>query len=335
MWLRYEWSKEMSKFEAIDRQEAIEVAYNRKHIDLKIREAIKASEFTERKVHEGVTLLKEWMEGEFHESKKVRLAQLHHLDLEELVRELFVGIAYFQQEELYTSVTAQLASRLGMSDKRDAILTVAEVLAVLCITDAFDITKAGASSSLKLVSRIPLPEELVHFIENSQYLPPMIVEPLELRNNRDSGYLTHRDSLILGGKNHHDGDICLDVLNLINRVPLKLDVEFLSTVEEDPTTEYTVEWAMDKAAKKGKHITHADALEKVREATEQFWHFKAQSYRFYSLMVDHGNRFHLTHKVDKRGRIYAQGYHITTQGTPFKKAMIELAHEEVVEGVPS
>lgn len=320
-------------FNAIDRQEAIEVAYNRKHIDIKIREAIKASEFTERKVHEGVGLLKEWMQGQYHDSKMRRLAQLKHLDLEKVVREIFVGIAYFQKEELYTSVTAQLAGRLEMDDRRDAILTIAEMLAVLCITDAFDITKASASSSLKVVSRISLPEELLHFINNSQYLPPMVVEPLELRHNKDSGYLTHRDSLILGKGNHHDEDLCLDVLNRINRVPLKLDIEFLCALEEDPTTEYTMEWAMDKAMQKGKYLTKAEAMEKVREAIDQFWYFKAQSYTFYKLMVDHGNQFYLTHKVDKRGRIYAQGYHITTQGTPFKKAMVELAHEEIVEGV--
>ena len=51
-------------------------------------------------------------------------------------------------------------------------------------------------------------------------------------------------------------------------------------------------------------------------------------------MVSQGNRFYLTHKVDKRGRIYAQGYHITTQGTAFKKAMIELAEPEFIEGAP-
>jgi DNA-directed RNA polymerase len=44
--------------------------------------------------------------------------------------------------------------------------------------------------------------------------------------------------------------------------------------------------------------------------------------------------FHLTHKVDKRGRIYSQGYHVNTQGAAFKKAMIELAKEELIEGVP-
>jgi DNA-directed RNA polymerase len=50
-------------------------------------------------------------------------------------------------------------------------------------------------------------------------------------------------------------------------------------------------------------------------------------------MINSGNEIYLTNKVDKRGRIYAQGYHITTQGTSFKKAMLELAHEELVTGI--
>jgi DNA-directed RNA polymerase len=51
-------------------------------------------------------------------------------------------------------------------------------------------------------------------------------------------------------------------------------------------------------------------------------------------MVQCGNHFYLTHKVDKRGRIYACGYHINTQGTAFKKAQLELVNEEIVTGVP-
>ena len=322
-------------FNAIDRQEAIEKQYNRKHIDHKIREELALNEFTQRKIAEGVSLLQEWLDGEYYESKMRRLAQVKQLDLEELVTELLVGVAYFQEEELYTSGTAQLSSRLGWDDKTASILTVAEILAVLCMTDAFDITKAHAMASLGLVSKMPLSDALKHFINNSRYLPPMVCPPIELRHNRDSGYLTHKDSLILGSGNHHDGDICLDVLNLLNQVPLKLDTKFLSSLEEDPNTEFTVEWAMEKAMKKGQTISKATSMERVREAIDNFWKFKAQSYDFYLLMVNHDNRFHLTHKVDKRGRAYAQGYHITTQGTSFKKAMVELYEEEIVEGVPS
>lgn len=296
----------------IQRQENIEMQYNRKHIDKKIRNEIEANPLMQEKIEAGIHLVTEYMNKSYYDSKNKRIAQLQGLDLRTLVTEIFVGIAYCQTEELFTSVTAMMAGRLRFSDKLDAIKTIAELLAVLCLTDAFDIMKASKSASLVVVSRIPLSDDTVRFIDNSQYLPPMVCTPLELVNNYSSGYLTHNDSLVLGTGNHHDGDLCLDVLNKLNQIPLTLDTQFLSSVEEDPTFV-------------------ADTQEKA----EQWDAFKRQSYEFYLLIAQYGNRFYLTHKVDKRGRIYAQGYHLTTQGTAFKKAMVELAKQEVVEGVPS
>lgn len=293
-------------------QEFNELRYNRKHIDFKIKEAILVNPEMMSKVYEGVHRIKEWMTGTYYQSKIDRISQLQGLDLYALVMDIFVGISYCQTPELFTSITAQLAGRLGFSDKKEAITTVAEMVAVLCQTDAFDIEKRNAMASLEIISRITLPDNLVDWILNSQYLPPMVCEPRILVNNYTSGYLTHNDSLMLGGPhNHHDGDLCLDVLNTMNRVALKLDLDFLCKVEEQPTFDL-------------------DTPDKQRD-----WaNFKKQSYRFYDLMASQGNRFYLTHKVDKRGRIYACGYHITTQGTSFKKAMLELAEPEYVEGVP-
>lgn len=301
----------MPNKEQIDRQINIEMQYNRKHIDKYIRDEIETNPVMQAKIDQGIQLITEYMGKDYYGSKNKRIAQLQGLDLRTLVTEILVGIAYCQKEELFTSVTAMMAGRLRFSDKLDAIKTVAELMAVLCLTDAFDILKADRSASLMLVSRIPLRADTVRFIENSQYLPPMVCEPLPLENNYSSGYLTHNDSLILGTGNHHDGDLCLDVLNLMNRTPLRLDTDFLGTVEEDPTFV-------------------ADTPEKA----QQWENFKRQSYEFYLLIAQYGNRFHLTHKVDKRGRIYSQGYHINTQGTAFKKAAVELANQEVVNGVP-
>lgn len=292
-------------------QEINETRYSRKHIDAKIRAAIEGNFDMQAKIKQGVQLVKDYMAKQYYESKMKRIAQLENLDIETMVKDIFVGITYSQKPELFTSVSAQVASRLQFSDRTEAITTVAELLAVLCLTDAFDITKADKSASLMVESRIPLPYGVLNFILNSQYLPPMVCEPLELTHNYSSGYLTHNDSLILGTGNHHDGDICLDVLNTMNKVALKLDTDFLSTVEEEPTFEL-----------------------KDQDQTDQWNAFKRQSYEFYRLMAQQGNKFYLTHKVDKRGRIYAMGYHITTQGTAFKKAMIELAHEEIVTGAP-
>ena len=301
----------METMKQIVLQEMNEERYNRKHIDAKIRVAIESHPDMQAKLVQGVEMVKAYMVGQYYESKMKRIAQLENLDLLTLVMEIFVGIAYSQKPELFTSVSAQISSRLKFSDRTEAITTVAELMAVLCQTDAFDITKADKSASLMVESKIPLSPNLVDFILNSQYLPPMVCSPLELTHNYSSGYLTHNDSLVLGTGNHHDGDLCLDVLNLMNKVALKLDTDFLCTVEEDPTFEL-------------------DSQEKE----EQWADFKRQSYEFYDLMVQCGNQFYLTHKVDKRGRIYAMGYHITTQGTSFKKAQIELANEEIVTGVP-
>ena len=291
-------------------QEMNEMRFNRKHIDAKIREEIKANPDMCDKMTQGVVLLQQYMAGSYYESKMKRIAQLVNLDLEAMVLDLFTGIAYCLRPELFTSVTAQLASRLKFSDKTEAITTVAEITAVLCATDAFDIEKANKMASLMVVSNIPLSERLVTFIEESQFLPPMVCEPLELTHNYSSGYLTHNDSLILGTGNHHDGDICLDVLNTMNKVALKLDTEFLSQVEEEPTFDLDTQDKLD-----------------------QWTRFKEQSYMMYSLLASQGNQFYLNHKVDKRGRIYCHGYHVSTQGTSFKKASLEFAKEELVTGI--
>lgn len=294
-----------------DIQLANEYTYSRKFIDTYIDKEIRTNPDMEAKVFEGVQYLTDWMGKTYsYQSKNDRLAQLSGIDLEQLVRDIFIGVAYCQTPELFTSVTAQLAGRLKFDDKADSITTIAEMVAVLCMTDAFDIVKADRAASLVIQSRIPLSSDLVHYVVESGYLPPMMCEPDEVTSNYESGYLTHNDSVVLGKANGHTGDLCLDTINTQNKIPLKLDLDFLKSVEEEPTFDL-------------------DTPEKIHQWTQ----FKRQSYQRYRLVAGQGNRFHLTNKVDKRGRKYAQGYHITTQGTAFKKASVEFADEEIVEGV--
>ncbi len=325
----------MTTLAQIEAQESLERRYSRKHIDGYIRDFINQNPVMQAKMEQGVSLIQDYMNQDYYDSKNARIAQLKPMDIPALVLTIFTGIAYCLREELFTSVTAQLASRLKFSDKTAAITTVAELVAVLCNTDAFDINKANKGASLMVKSLIPLEGWLVRYIENSRYLPPMVCEPLEVKNNYSSGYLTHNDSLILGSGNHHEGDLCLDVINKLNRVQLRLDTQFLSTVEEDPSTEFTIEWAKDKAAEKGRYLSNAQAKIQVEKALENWHRFKKHGYELYTLLVQTGNCLHLTHKVDKRGRIYAQGFHITSQGSAFKKASLELYKEELVTGVPA
>lgn len=287
-----------------------EYRYSRKHIDRYIREEIEASPETMDKVKLGVKLISEWLVGKYYESKMIRLEQVKKLNLEQVVIDIFVGVAYCQSHELFTAVTGQLAGRLQFSNKEDGIKTIAELCAVLCETDAFDIHKEHKMASLMIISKIPLHSRLVQYIRESSYLPPMVCEPMHIGANHHSGYLTHNESVILRN-NHHNDPIALDVLNIQNKIPLSLNRKFLSTIEEEPTHEL-------------------DTTEKLQQWNE----FKKQSYDIYIKLTQQSEVMYLTNKYDKRVRMYACGYHVNTQGTPFKKAMIDFAEKEYVEGAP-
>lgn len=295
-----------------DMQLSNEHKYSRKHIDGYIDSAIRENPTIEAKVSEGVELLNDWLALTYYKSKQARLDQIKHMDMEAIVRQVFVATTYCQAPEPFTSIAGQLAARLHFDDRIDAIKTTSEIVAVLCNTDAFNIMKTHELADLSIESCIPVSEELLTYITNSRYLPPMVCEPETLTRNKQSAYLTHNDTLLLGKNNHHDHDISLDVLNTQNHVPLCLNTAFLSTVEEEATFDLS-----------------------DPEKRDIWNNYKQQGYELYSLMVKQGNRFYLTNKPDKRGRIYTQGYHITLQGTAFKKACVDLADQEIVEGVPS
>ena len=309
-----------------DVQESNEYRYSRKHIDGYIRSEVTRSPVIMAKVSEGVQLLEDWRAQTYFKTKELRVAQIRHLDLHELVLELFVGVAYVTEPVLFTSITAQMASRLHFDDKAHSIQTVAEMMAVLCQTDVFDIIKETRMASLMLVSNIRLSPQLMTYIEESVYLPPMVCEPELVATNRESAYLTHNESVILKTYNHHDDDVSLDVINLQNQIPLCLHEGFLRSVEEEPNKDLDV--VEDTS------LNEFEKAQLVRKRRDQWAKFLTQSRKIYGLMVGQGNRFFITNKVDKRGRLYAQGYHIDPQGTKYKKACLEFADKEVVSGIP-
>lgn len=299
-------------YDFIELQKDTEYRYSRKHVLKAIKDYLLADPDIQMKVNEGRALLNKWLNTKtFHETKVSRLRELQDLDTRELAETIITHSSiYFGEPELFVSFTSQLSSILGFSDKSQAIATIAEIVVVLAELDVYDIVKPSRNASLMVISRINLPQEMRNAVERSHYLPPMLIEPDLVFNNYQSPYLTFNDCQILGKGNGHTEDICLDVINTQNSVQLRLNVEFLDRVDEDPTHEL-------------------DTIEKEKEWAK----FKQQSREVYALIADTGNAFWLTHKVDKRGRLYANGYHVTTQGSPFKKAMIELAEPEHVTGI--
>ena len=149
-----------------------------------------------------------------------------------------------------------------------------------------------------------------------QFPLPMIVEPRELKTNNDTGYFTSRNSVILKN-NHHDKDVCLDHLNHMNRVKLTLNNEVASFIENS--------WRNLDKPKPGEDRKDFDKRKKAfekydRTARDVMAHLEIA-----------GGEFYLTHKYDKRGRVYCQGYHVNYQGNTWNKAVIEFANKEVTE----
>lgn len=148
------------------------------------------------------------------------------------------------------------------------------------------------------------------------YLPPMIVPPLPVTSNRGSGYLTNTsDSLILK-QNHHDGDLALDSINRFNNVRFSLNQDVIRGIRN-----------------KRKNLDSPkddESFQDYRKRVDAFEKFERDCMHTFALLVNEGNEFYLTHKYDKRGRTYCQGYHVSYQGNDYAKAVLELADAEVV-----
>lgn len=312
----------------LDMQMSNERKFSRKHVDKYIRTELSQDKEIRASIERGIALYLAWVNTTYsYSSKNERLAQLRPLDEKELVTEIVVATCYCQRKEPITSVAVQLANRLGFDDKREGILTSAELLAVLCETDLFDLIKPELSDTIMVKSNIGFSDELNGYIAMSMYLPPLVCQPREITHNYQSGYYTHNDSVILKSYNHHNGDVCLDVINIQNSIKFSLDVDFLRSMNEDPTSD--LDEIEVKPWMNAKQI--ADAIRQKRENWEMYY---SQSQQVYMLMVSQGNKFYLTNKVDKRGRLYSQGYHITPQGYKYKKAMLDFADKEFITGVP-
>ena len=314
-------------------QRRIEETFSKKFIVQKAIDDLLTSESIVAKLNKGVEILYSWFNEEHSIDKQLRLLALQDLDIPELVQHTVALVALHCSKPLkLVSISSMCISHLKMADKVDAIQTMAEVIAMLSDTDLFDCRKTD--NGWVVVSCIGLDEEVLRYAYNAFYLPPLIIKPRTLRHNRDSGYITQRgESLILGYyENHHDDDISLDVLNILNANEYELDTDLISSLSEDPL-EITIEKLQENAVAKDKYLSHFEAEKKLKQILETWDDYQEECYKIQTLMLYHGNKFWLQNKVDKRGRIYTSGYHISPQGSSFKKAMINLANKEIVTGL--
>lgn len=168
----------------------------------------------------------------------------------------------------------------------------------------------------KFIVKYGISDDVQLELEAFQYPLPMVVPPKQVKDNRDIGLLCSKGSIILK-KNHTDDDVCLDHINRMNAIPL--------TINWDVATMVKNQWKNLDKKKEG------ETLDEYRKRVRAFEKYDRTAKDVMELLTQEGNLFYLTHKYDKRGRTYSQGYHVNYQGTSWNKAVLEFAEKELVE----
>jgi hypothetical protein len=160
---------------------------------------------------------------------------------------------------------------------------------------------------------IDIPQDVKDRMAIFQYPLPMIEEPETVKNNRQTGYQTIRNSIILRD-NHHEEDVCLDHINRVNGIALSLNTDIVALIQNS--------WKNINTMKPGE--TRAE----FKQRQKNFTTYDRVSRDVIDALLAQGNRFWLTHRYDKRGRTYASGYHVNYQGNDWNKSCVEFAEAE-------
>lgn len=156
-------------------------------------------------------------------------------------------------------------------------------------------------------------EEIQRDLDRFQYPLPMVIPPLEVKNNLDSGYIQSKRSIILKD-NFHTDDVCLDHINRVNQMKFSINFDTASMIKNS--------WRNLDKPKEG------ETYEEYQQRKRAFEKYDQTAREVIDLLVQEGNEFYLTHSYDKRGRVYCNGYHVNYQGNPWNKAVIEFADKE-------
>ena len=238
--------------------------------------------------------------------------------------EAFDFLEYMRVKEIPEEFGIDLLTQMVLH-KRTTLPTLVGILRVHCSStqETADLLLKAVLCDLvdwspmtkQFIIKFDIAPEVQAELDRFQYPLPMVIKPQPVMCNEDTGYLLSRNSIILR-KNHHDDDVCLDHINRMNNIKFSLNFDTAHMVANS--------WRNLDKPKEGE--TKDDYERRVRA----FNKYDRTAKDVIDLLIQHGNEFYLTHKYDKRGRVYCQGYHVNYQGATWNKAVIELTNKELV-----
>lgn len=252
----------------------------------------------------------------FYKSKNIRLQALtpwleeHGIDyLMVLVLSSVLAPAMMgKQTCTYQQAVGYLAPHMPHDDPFDAAKTAAELIAIGSGSALYGVEPQGAGNlTIVKVYITPAVDEAltpaVNWINNTGYNPPLVEPPKHVTNNRNCGYHTFEEPLLLGKFTKHNKPLNLPAINAVNAIQWKLDQEVLKEVDEVPAD-----------------FNYASQQTKAM--------FLQQCANIESILGD--RPFWLGWQYDSRGRMYSHGYHINFQSYEYRKAMLSFNKYEVL-----
>jgi hypothetical protein len=167
----------------------------------------------------------------------------------------------------------------------------------------------------ELVIKFDISADVQADLDRYQYPLPMVIRPRLVTDNTETGYCLTKGSILLRD-NHHEEDVCLDHINRVNSIRFSIDHDTANMIQN--------RWRNLDKPKPG------ESKFEFQKRVRAFEKYDRSAKEVITKLLKYGNEFYLTHRYDKRGRTYCQGYHVNYQGAPWNKAVIELADKEIV-----
>ena len=248
-------------------------------------------------------ILKYKTTDQFHSSKEALIAvwKVEPKDIFDFILSAFTAVLS-NGSISYQALVGILSPKIRLEDTLDKVKICADLIGLISKTGLIDITSETGEYHMLTTEFSPkgmIPKDDKHVT--------ITLRPQPVDSNWDSD---GTGSVLLGDKmNHHTGYLRLSHLDRMGQVAFKINGDFVNQYVEAPKEtpvgeKEEIQWLRHQE----------DALAKYEE------------------LMASDQRFFIQHKYDSRGRQYSGSYYINPQGSSFKKAVINLANTEVVDG---
>ena len=289
-----------------------------------VKEAVKQEIITDlsTSLDYGVYLFKEWLDDVKWPTHEARKDPIRYSDVPTMVADIMAVVTLACQEPLPLVSVIGMINLTSELESLDSMQLAGDILALLAPVGLYELTKT-LSGTYVVQSLIEPSDRLQRQIKIGCYLPPMVEKPAYLETNSDSGYLTiQKDRVILKhSRNFHSGPVSLDVLNIQNANEYELD---------EHITSQTKPWRRPLLSNLEIYCLRYEDQEKYKNELKTYEAYLEQFLYLKELLRD--RTIYFTNKVDKRGRIYTQGYHFSSQGSAYEKASINLRNKQLITG---